>query len=426
MFDDSNYDDIEDRAEDRLSHVEFDTELGKQMARDARRVSDGDLSRAAFEEKYLDDVREEFGVDLTTDQKSDAEATPGVPPTESKASRRDMLKATGAIASGAAVAGAGSSFAGEFVSGSSSGTAAAQEDDDDVQMGMVIDTETCIKCLRCVQGCKEENNTPEGHFWMDVFRFQRDDKEYPGAPNQENGSEPVQRPCMHCDDAPCIEVCPNNSRFETENGRVVCDYDTCLGCAYCEVACPYHVNAFVHEDSPDYLGDPESNEDYDPILDDVTAEFEDQKRNDDGQWIAGTPPDGSCSKCTFCSHRELDDELDGTTTACEDVCPVDAIQFGDMNDPESDPNQYLDKLENPDEFASSARERLRTQEDESLEAEDLEGDYYTPETFQLREDASNPNIVYVGDDPSDDEVTAVPGPTTKEDRGLEEKDVTLH
>ena len=411
MSDKSNYDDIEDRAEERLAHVEFDTELGKQMARDARRVSNDELSRAAFEEKYVDDVRQEFGVDLRSDNQADAEPTPGIPPTESKASRRDMLKAAGALATGAVAAGAGSSAAGEFVSGSTGGTAAAQEGGD-VQMGMVVDTETCIKCLRCVQGCKEENNTPEGHFWQQVFRYRREDTEYEGAPNEVNGCDSVQRPCMHCDDAPCIEVCPNNSRFKTENGRVLCDYDTCLGCAYCEVACPYHVNAFVHDDSPDYLANPEENEDYEPILDDVTAEFDDQKRDEQGRWVAGTPPDGSCSKCTFCSHREIDDELDGSTTACEDVCPVDAIQFGDLNDPESAPRQYL-------------KQKIG-------ELEDGDGDpkqyleEYAEETFTLREDASDPNVIYVGDDPSNVEVEAVPGPTTKDDRGLEDEHPTLH
>ncbi|QSG07395.1 4Fe-4S ferredoxin N-terminal domain-containing protein [Halapricum desulfuricans] len=411
MSDNYDLDDIEDRAEERLAHVEFDTELGKQMARDARRVSNGELSRAAFEEKYVDDVREEFGVDLRGDSQADTEPTPGVPPTESKASRRDMLKATGALATGAVAAGAGSSVAGDLVSGSTGGTAAAQSGGD-VQMGMVVDTETCIKCLRCVQGCKEENNTPDGHFWQEVFRYRREDKEYEGAPNEENGCDPIQRPCMHCDDAPCIEVCPNNSRFKTENGRVLCDYDTCLGCAYCEVACPYHVNAFVHDGAPDYLGDPESNEDYEPILDDVTAEFEDEKYDDQGRWIAGTPPDGSCSKCTFCAHREFDDEQDGSTTACEDVCPVDAIQFGDLNDPESAPRQYLkQKVGELDDGEGDPKEYLEE---------------YPDETFTLREDASDPNVIYVGDDPSDVEVEAVPGPTTKDDRGLEEVDRTLH
>jgi molybdopterin-containing oxidoreductase family iron-sulfur binding subunit len=204
---------------------------------------------------------------------------------------------------------------------------------------------------------------------MQVHRYQRADREYDGPTDCES----VQRPCQHCEDAPCIEVCPNNSRFESENGRTLCDYDTCLGCQYCEIACPYHVNSFVSTDPPEEVGP-----------------FDDQQYDDDGRWVAGTPPDGSCSKCTFCAHREWDEEQRGTT-ACEDVCPVDAIQFGDLNDPESDPNQYLE-------------------------------DYDDDETFTLREDVASPNVTYVGDDPTGVEVTEVPGPETHEDLGLEEPD----
>jgi molybdopterin-containing oxidoreductase family iron-sulfur binding subunit len=152
---------------------------------------------------------------------------------------------------------------------------------------------------------------------------------------------------------------------------VLCDYDTCLGCKYCEIACPYHVNAFVYHDPPGDMG-----------------MFDGQKRDDQGRWVAGTPPHGSCSKCTFCVHREWDEEKRGTT-ACEEICPADAIFFGDLNDPESDPNVHLDKFDDD-------------------------------EVFQLREDASNPNVYYVGDNPNDVKTEAVPGPTTHADKGLEE------
>jgi molybdopterin-containing oxidoreductase family iron-sulfur binding subunit len=384
MSDDTNYDDIEDRAEDRLSYTGADTDLGKRMARDARRVAGDEMSREEFERKYADEVEDEFGVDLTDNPRADEEPQPGVPPTSSGASRRGMLKAAGAVAIGTAVAGAGGSFAGQQISGGA-GTASAQEGSD-VQRGMVLDTEKCIKCLRCVQACKEENNTPEGHFWMEVFRYQRDDEQY----EDPTDCESIQRPCQHCDDAPCLEVCPNNSRFKSEEGRTLCDYDTCLGCAYCEVACPYHVNAFVHTETPDYLENPEESEDFEPILEGTDGEFDGAKRDENDRWVSGAPPEGSCSKCTFCAHREQDDELRGTT-ACEDVCPVDAIHFGDMNDPESDPNQYLEQFDDD-------------------------------ETFKLQDDISDPNVIYVGDDPSEDEVTEVPGPTTHEDRGLEEVD----
>jgi molybdopterin-containing oxidoreductase family iron-sulfur binding subunit len=369
---DSIDDDIQAQADELLSDVPYDADLATRMAQDARRVADGDLSRDAYEQRYADAVEAEFGVDLT-DGGADSENAPGTPPISGRPSRRSMLKATGALAAGAALAGLGGHAGSNALSGTD--TAAAQgSSDEGVQRGMVLDTETCIKCLSCVEACKTENHTPEGHFWMEVDRYQRADREYEDLTDCES----LQQPCQHCEDAPCIEVCPNNSRFKTENGRTLCDYDTCLGCKYCEIACPYHVNAFVHSDPPEY----------------VDGEFDGQKRDDQGRWTAGTPPEGSCSKCTFCVHREWDEDQRGTT-ACEDVCPVDAIHFGDLNDPESDPNQYLE-------------------------------DYDEDETFQIRDDVSNPNVIYVGDDPSTVAVKPVPGPTTHEDLGLEERDPTHH
>jgi len=359
MTDTIDTDDIDDVGDDILADVDADTELGKQMAKDARRVAKGTLDRAEFEERYAEDVRKEFGTDLTGDP--GASSMGGV----DSPSRRSVLKFAGAAAVGAAAVSAGLS----------SEPASAQSDDgESVQRGMVLDTEACIKCLSCVDACKEENHTPEGHFWMEVHRYQREDEEYEGPTDCES----LQRPCQHCDDAPCLEVCPNNSRFKTENGRTICDYDTCLGCKYCEVACPYHVNAFVGTDVPEYLD----------------GEFDGQKRDDEGHWVAGTPPEGSCSKCTFCIHREWDDEQRGTT-ACEDVCPADAIHFGDLNDPESDPNQYLQ-------------------------------DFDESETFKVKSDVSDPNVIYIGDNPEDVEVEPVPGPTTHEDLDLEDPEPTGH
>ncbi|AOW80729.1 4Fe-4S ferredoxin [Halodesulfurarchaeum formicicum] len=363
MTDKIDTDDIDDVVGDILADVDADETLGKQMATDARRVSAGELSRAEFEDRYAEDVAEEFGTDLTGG--TAGASMPGTPSVMDQASRRSVLKAAGVAAVGAAAVGAGVS----------SNNAAAQSDSgSSVQRGMVLDTETCIKCLSCVEACKEENHTPEGHFWMEVHRYQRADEEYDGPTDCDS----LQRPCQHCEDAPCIEVCPNNSRFKTENGRTVCDYDTCLGCKYCEVACPYHVNSFVGTGVPEYLDGP----------------FEGQRRDAEGHWLAGTPPEGSCSKCTFCIHREWDDELRGTT-ACEEACPVDAIHFGDLNDPESAPNQYLE-------------------------------DYDESETFKARSEVSDPNVIYVGDEPEGVEVEPVPGPTTHQDLGLEESEPTGH
>src|SRR5574342_670721 len=103
--------------------------------------------------------------------------------------------------------------------------------------GMVIDLDACYGCRACVEACKIENNTPEGAFWMHVFRLE--DGTYPHV-----STTFLPRPCMHCDNAPCVKVCPVGARYKREDGIVVTDFDRCIGCRYCEVACPYGVNYF--------------------------------------------------------------------------------------------------------------------------------------------------------------------------------------
>jgi len=372
------YDDIDRKAEERLTDKDFDKELAKRMARDARKVSNGELAEAEFHERYREEVEEEFDLNVPEYKQIDMKAQALGAQSQS---RRSVLMALGAAGGVAAAGGAGFKDATtRFGVGDGDGTVAAQETggDDDRRVGMVIDTETCIKCLQCMEACKEENAVHEGDFWMEVFRYQREDKEY-AADDEVDEVESLQRPCMHCEDAPCVSVCPNNSRFLADDGRVLCDYNTCLGCEYCEVACPYHVNSFVHSDQPDGV------------------EFVGETHDEEGRWMAGPPPEGSCSKCTYCSHRMVDptdpdENGNQTTTACEDVCPVDAIHFGDRNDEEGDPQSYL---------------RQRTEEDGAG-------------TFELRTDASNPMVTYIGESPEGVETVDVPGPTTREDVGLEE------
>ena len=74
------------------------------------------------------------------------------------------------------------------------------------RLGMVIDLDKCYGCRACMVACKVENNTPEGHFWMYVFRLE--EGEYPHTKVSF-----LPRPCMHCDNAPCVKVCPVGARF---------------------------------------------------------------------------------------------------------------------------------------------------------------------------------------------------------------------
>ncbi len=96
--------------------------------------------------------------------------------------------------------------------------------------GMVIDLDRCIGCRACEVACKVENNTAKGIFWMHVFRFEIE--EYPNT-----RIAFLPRPCQHCDNPPCVKVCPVGARFKQENGLVLTDFDRCIGCRLCQVAC---------------------------------------------------------------------------------------------------------------------------------------------------------------------------------------------
>src|SRR3990170_381622 len=192
--------------------------------------------------------------------------------------------------------------------------------------GMVIDLDRCMGCRACMEACKVENNTPQGSYFMYVFRFE--DGEYPAA-----RVSFMPRPCMHCDNAPCVKVCPVGARYKRHDGMVATDWDRCIGCRYCEVACPYGVNSFnwkrphdnyyVDWDDPDLM----------PLTDgatppwhnpDLVGEFGPERRRIAG----GGRARGVMEKCTFCVHRVEK----GLQPACVVNCPMRALIFGDLDD----------------------------------------------------------------------------------------------
>ncbi len=176
---------------------------------------------------------------------------------------------------------------------------------------MVIDLDRCIGCDRCVYACQATNDTQTGHLWNIVLE------------NEETFDEPVflPRPCMHCEHAPCVEVCPVQATYHREDGLVAMDYDRCIGCRYCMVACPYGVRVFNWLDR----------EDENPHIP-TWGKAEVERR-----------PRGVVEKCTFCVHR-IDKAAEtglipgvhpAVTPACCNICPTQARIFGDLRDPES-------------------------------------------------------------------------------------------
>jgi molybdopterin-containing oxidoreductase family iron-sulfur binding subunit len=177
--------------------------------------------------------------------------------------------------------------------------------------GMVINLRTCIGCDYCVYACQAVNDVTDDMRW-NVHRVERT------ATGQ---IFHMTRPCLHCHDAPCVAVCPVGATFVRDDGIVIMDYDKCIGCRYCQVACPYGARSFNWRAREGSSG-------YQPTWGNAEVERR---------------PRGVVEKCTFCVHR-IDRGLPlglvpgvdrAATPACVNICPVQARVFGDLNDPES-------------------------------------------------------------------------------------------
>jgi len=180
--------------------------------------------------------------------------------------------------------------------------------------GMVIDLKRCVGCQTCALVCKLENHQPLGLWWNRVLTIGGPEIDTPSGtyPDLQMSFLPIA--CQHCEDPPCVEVCPVGAAYKREDGLVLINWETCIGCRYCIVACPYGVRVYnwrstKEQEIPDFqVGAPE-----------VPAR-----------------PLGVGEKCTFCVHR-VDK---GLQPACI-PCPSRARFFGDLNDPNSEVSKLI-------------------------------------------------------------------------------------
>ncbi len=187
--------------------------------------------------------------------------------------RRDFFRAVGRIAAGPAAA-----------------LAAATADAATVpahHWAMVVDIRRCIGCQACTIACVMENRPPENVFRTIVSTYEV-------AQDERVDTYVLPRLCNHCDDPPCVPVCPVGATFKAPDGEVLIDADRCVGCGYCVQACPYDAR-FLNRET------------------------------------------GTADKCTFCAHR-----LEaGLLPACVETCVGGARVFGDLADPHSEVSRLL-------------------------------------------------------------------------------------
>jgi Fe-S-cluster-containing dehydrogenase component len=191
---------------------------------------------------------------------------------------------------------------------------------------MVIDTRKCVGCHACTIACVAENNLPPGVVYRPVI-----EEEFGEYPNVQRRFTP--RPCMQCDEPPCVPVCPVNATWKRVDGIVAIDYDKCIGCRYCLTACPY--GARTSDFGESYTaGVAEGADDTEEVVFGAQAPWMEQPTYEYGKsWVRADhqSPEGNARKCHFCLHRlEV-----GQLPKCATSCIGRATYFGDANDPDS-------------------------------------------------------------------------------------------
>lgn len=203
-----------------------------------------------------------------------------------------------------------------------------------VRFAYALDLSRCIGCRRCVHACVKENNQsraePEGAHnnpiqWIRVLEMNKEegiDLSHANAyynpaevPREGHFYMPVQ--CQQCENPPCTRVCPVQATWKEPDGIVVVDYEWCIGCRYCMVACPYGARRFNWAE-PHLPAD---------------------QLNPNTHVLGNRPREkGVVEKCTFCIQRSRN----GRYPACVEICPVGARKFGNILDPHSEIRAVLE------------------------------------------------------------------------------------
>jgi Fe-S-cluster-containing dehydrogenase component len=232
--------------------------------------------------------------------------------------RKKFLQVTGM----SAVAIAGERLAGRFAGAMQISPPASQKALTASRWAMVIDLNKCAQekgCQKCIEACNTAHNVPQFSerfhriewIWKAPF-----ENAFPSAENEYQAERVKEAPvlllCNHCDNPPCVRVCPTKATWKREDdGIVMMDWHRCIGCRYCMAACPYGSRSFNWTDPRPHLA--HENPDF------------------------PTRTKGVVEKCNFCDERLTKGKL----PACVEACPQNAMVFGDLGDADSQVRRLL-------------------------------------------------------------------------------------
>ena len=189
---------------------------------------------------------------------------------------------------------------------------------------MVVDTRKCLRehgCTDCITACHSVHNVPDFGNPKDEVKWVWKEQFEHGFPEQHNEfmsddlkHKDVLLLCNHCDNPPCVRVCPTQATWKREaDGIVMMDMHRCIGCRYCMAACPYGSRSFNWRDPRTHVAK-------------IDEGFPTRMR-------------GVVEKCNFCAERLVRGEI----PACVEACKAKALAFGDLEDPESEVRDLLSR-----------------------------------------------------------------------------------
>ncbi len=187
------------------------------------------------------------------------------------------------------------------------------------QWAMVINSQRCPNgCNDCIQACHNIHNVPDFGNEKDEIKWIWNERFADAFPGQEHPyiqagvkERPVPVLCNHCENPPCVRVCPTQATFKREDGIVMMDFHRCIGCRFCIAGCPYGARSMNYRDPR-------------PLIKKINPAFP-------------TRTKGVVEKCNFCEERLAEGLLPACVVACKDK----ALVFGDLGNSDSDVRKLL-------------------------------------------------------------------------------------